>query len=58
MVNPTITEQEMSDFDFIVSSTKEKVHMLEGGFCETPDEMTYEAVVKAKDANCQDYRTH
>ena len=34
IVNPTITEQEMSDFDFIVSSSKDKVLMLEGGFCE------------------------
>ncbi len=51
IVNPTITEQEMSDFDFIVSSSKDKVLMLEGGFCETSDEVTYEAVLKAKEAN-------
>ena len=51
LVNPTITEQEMSDFDFVVSSTKDKVHMLEGGFCETSDDITYEAVIKAKEAN-------
>jgi len=51
LVNPTITEQQMSDFDFIVSSTKEKVLMLEGGFCETPDDVTFEAIKKAKEAN-------
>jgi len=50
-VNPTITEQELSDFDFIVSSTKDKVLMLEGGFCETPEDVTYEAILKAKEAN-------
>lgn len=52
VVNPTIIEQESSDFDFVVSSTAEdRVLMLEGGFCETPDEITYEAVMKAKEAN-------
>lgn len=53
VVNPTITEQETSDFDFIISSTKEKVHMLEGGFCETSDDITYESVIQAKAANCK-----
>ncbi len=51
LVNPTITEQENSEFDFVVTSTKDKVPMLEGGFCETPDEIVYEAVLKAKEAN-------
>lgn len=51
VVNPTIVEQESSDFDFVVSSTKDRVLMLEGGFCETSDEVTYEAVMKAKEAN-------
>ncbi len=53
VVNPTATEQETSDFDFVVSSTKNKVHMLEGGFCETPDDITYESILKAKEANAQ-----
>lgn len=53
VVNPTISEQEMSDFDFVVSSTRDKVLMLEGGFCETSDEVTYEAVLMAKDANAK-----
>ena len=53
VVNPTITEQEMSDFDFVVSSTKDRVLMLEGGFCETSDDVTYEAILKAKDANAK-----
>ncbi|OGG11973.1 polyribonucleotide nucleotidyltransferase [Candidatus Gottesmanbacteria bacterium RBG_13_45_10] len=51
LVNPTITEQDLSEFDFVVSSTKEKVLMLEGGFCETPEDVTYEAVLKAKEVN-------
>ncbi len=33
LVNPTTTEQETSDFDFVVSSDRKKVVMLEGGFC-------------------------
>lgn len=51
VVNPTIIQQDASDFDFVVSSTKDAVMMLEGGFCETPDDVTYEAVLKAKEAN-------
>ncbi|HUD19483.1 MAG TPA: polyribonucleotide nucleotidyltransferase [Patescibacteria group bacterium] len=53
LVNPTITEQGTSEFDFVVSSTREKVLMLEGGFCETPEDVTYEAVIKAKEANAK-----
>ncbi len=53
VVNPTATEQENSDFDFIIASTKNKVHMLEGGFCETPDAIAYESVLKAKEANAK-----
>ncbi len=53
IANPTATEQSNSDFDFIVSSTREHVLMLEGGFCETPDEIANDAVVKAKEVNNQ-----
>lgn len=53
VVNPTIVEQELSDFDFVVSSTFDRVLMLEGGFCETSDDVTYEAILKAKDANAK-----
>lgn len=51
LVNPTIAEQDLSDFDFVVASNREKVVMLEGGFCETPEDLVYEAVLKAKEAN-------
>lgn len=53
IVNPTVTEQGLSDFDFVVSSSREKVVMLEGGFCETPEEVVYNAVLEAKKANAQ-----
>lgn len=51
LINPTLAEQAMSEFDFIVTSTKDKTVMLEGGFCETPEDVVFEAVQKAKDVN-------
>lgn len=51
LVNPTASEQDVSEFDFIVSSTDEKVVMLEGGFCETPEDVVFEATEKAKSVN-------
>ena len=51
LVNPTAAEQELSEFDFVVSGTKEKTLMLEGGFCETKDDVVYGAVLKAKEEN-------
>jgi len=53
LINPRATEQEISDFDFVVSSNKGKVIMLEGGFCETPEEVVFEAVKKAKEENAK-----
>ena len=51
IVNPRITEQAISDFDFVVASNRDKVVMLEGGFCETPEGTVKEAIARAKDAN-------
>ncbi|MCX6791629.1 MAG: polyribonucleotide nucleotidyltransferase [Candidatus Gottesmanbacteria bacterium] len=51
IVNPRISEQAISDFDFVVASNKDKVVMLEGGFCETPEETVEGAITMAKDAN-------
>lgn len=51
VVNPTIEQQETSDFDFIISSTRDRILMLEGGFCETSDDTTYDAVILAEEAN-------
>lgn len=51
IINPTVMEQETSEFDFVVSSSKKKVVMLEGGFCETPEDVVFGAVSEAKKAN-------
>ena len=51
VVNPTLPQQALSEFDFVVSSSKEKVVMLEGGFCETPEDVVYNAVLAAKKEN-------
>jgi len=53
LINPRATEQEISDFDFVVSSNKEKVMMLEGGFCETPEDVVIGAVLQAKEENAK-----
>ncbi|MBI5619808.1 polyribonucleotide nucleotidyltransferase, partial [Candidatus Gottesmanbacteria bacterium] len=38
-------------FDFVVSSSRDKVVMLEGGFCETPEKLVLEAIATAKETN-------
>lgn len=53
LVNPTSTEQAISEFDFVISSSKEKVVMLEGGFCETPEDIVYNAVLAGKAENAK-----
>ncbi|MCX8009026.1 MAG: polyribonucleotide nucleotidyltransferase [Patescibacteria group bacterium] len=51
IVNPTIAEQQLSEFDFVVASSVDKVVMLEGGFCETPESIVLSAVATAKEEN-------
>jgi polyribonucleotide nucleotidyltransferase len=51
LINPTVPEQGMSEFDFVIAGTKEKTVMLEGGFCETPEATVFEAVKQARQAN-------
>ncbi len=51
VVNPTLAQQEQSEFDFVIASNKDKVIMLEGGFCETPEPIVLEAIAKAKEEN-------
>lgn len=51
IINPTLTEQGLSEFDFVVSSNKERVMMLEGGFCETDEDTVSKAVIAAKTEN-------
>ncbi len=53
LVNPTVAEQGISEFDFVISSNKEKVVMLEGGFCETAEDVVYNAVLSAKQENAK-----
>jgi len=53
LINPTAAEQELSEFDFVVSGTKDKVLMLEGGFCETPEDIVSQAVKEAKKVNAK-----
>lgn len=53
LINPTVAEQGLSEFDFVISSSKDKVVMLEGGFCETPEEVVYNAVLSAKVENAK-----
>ena len=51
LINPAASQQETSEFDFIVSSNVDRVMMLEGGFCETPEDVVFDAVTLAKKAN-------
>lgn len=53
LINPRASEQEISEFDFVISGTREKVLMLEGGFCETNDDIVYNAVLEAKKENAK-----
>ena len=53
VVNPRVSEQALSDFDFVVASNRDKVVMLEGGFCETPEPIVIDAINKAKEKNTQ-----
>lgn len=53
LINPTTVEQGNSEFDFVISSNTDRVMMLEGGFCETDDDVVYNAVLKAKEVNNQ-----
>jgi len=53
IVNPTQAQQQLSEFDFVIASSKEKVVMLEGGFCETPEKIVYQAVLSAKEENAR-----
>jgi len=51
LVNPRVSEQTMSDFDFVVAGNKDTVIMLEGGFCETPEKIVQDSIIMAKEAN-------
>lgn len=46
--NPTTTEGTTSDLDIVVSQVNDKTLMIEAGASEVPEDVTYEAIVKAK----------
>lgn len=53
IINPTAAEQGFSEFDMIVSSSREKTVMLEGGFCEVDENIVYQGILKAKEENAK-----
>lgn len=48
IVNPPVSEANFSKMDLVVSATKDKVMMLEGGFKEVNEDDTFEAIKIAK----------
>ncbi|MFZ5845107.1 MAG: polyribonucleotide nucleotidyltransferase [Patescibacteria group bacterium] len=53
IINPTLTEQATSEFDLVVTTSRDKVVMLEGGFCETPEAVVLGAIDTATDVNAK-----
>lgn len=51
ILNPTLAEQGLSEFDLVVTSKGDEVVMLEGGFCETGEDVVLEAIAAAKKEN-------
>ncbi|MFN4212404.1 MAG: polyribonucleotide nucleotidyltransferase [Microgenomates group bacterium] len=51
IINPTEDEQKYSILDLVVSSTKEKVVMIETAAEEVPEELVSEGIKKAKEEN-------
>ena len=53
VVNPTSDEREVSDLDLVVSSTKEKIIMIEASANEVPEDQMIEAIAKAHEVNVE-----
>lgn len=51
ITNPAVSEAEFSDMDLIVSSTKEKVMMIEGGLTEIPEDIVLSGIQYAQKEN-------
>ena len=51
IVNPSMTQYEFSDLDLVVSSTKDRVVMIEAGAKQVDEEVIKEAIQLAKGAN-------
>jgi len=48
-LNPTQAEKEFSDLELVVSSTKERIHMIEGAAKEAPENLVLQALKFGKD---------
>ena len=51
IINPTSAQREVSDLALTVSSTSEKVMMIEAGANEIDDDLMFEAIMKAHEVN-------
>lgn len=51
IINPAVVESEFSEMDLVVSSTKEKVMMIEGGLSEVAEDIVLEGIKYAQEAN-------
>jgi polyribonucleotide nucleotidyltransferase len=51
VVNPKASEQKALHLDMVVSSTKEKVHMLEAGARQASEKIARESIIEAKKVN-------
>ncbi len=51
IINPTVEQREVSEMDVTVASTGELVAMIEAGANEVPDDLMFEAIMKAHEVN-------
>lgn len=51
VVNPRASEEDFLHLDMVVSSTREKVHMLEAGAKQASEKIAKEAIIEAKKVN-------
>ncbi len=47
IINPTAEQREKSTLQLTVAGTKDKVNMIEAGGCEIPEDIMFEAIMKA-----------
>ena len=51
VMNPTLEQRQKSDLSLTVASTHDKVAMIEAGANEVPDDVMYDAIMKAHEQN-------
>ena len=51
VMNPTLEQRQRSDLSLTVASTHDKVAMIEAGANEVPDDVMYDAIMKAHEQN-------